>query len=757
MTETDISHMHGPYKVGMTPPCATWQDKAWQYIDKNGKQANFIFCQNTNSQTRISTIEKYDILPSPWHELLKAYSLELTAQNLSPTNKRKKISTARDLIINSDLFSTFSPNSLLNYWEIKGGRKNIGLLNSFILWLKNKKLIPSNIPQIIDNRQANDGSEELDFRRKKLPDEKVIMAMGAIHHEVIPWDKLKWKQPHPLNNQRNAFTCAMFTLSISSPNRAAAEQTVLNLQQLKTQTDSIDGQKKTVHYLDWSGSKGFDDNKNHILSQTAPVIRLILEYMSSITASNRIIARFYKQPNATLKHLLRDFRVNDKNWQLLTPDLEQKTNLFTLGYLLDFYKGSKIKRVLVSPATIGARQEVRNGPGKQFFSKPVAFLQLDDEVQVSSEQLGILFAINRSKELCKRLDLQGIYTVAEIQKRWLLHLKKQFPLLPLVRNETNEGFCDIEHRLFALNSYQLGLNGRSGGNDYVGSNSPFSLISPATMGKIYANDLGRSSKTLQSIFNRFGFADTFYITPHQMRHYMTDVADKGGLPIAINNMWGGRKDLSQIVHYVHTTNDDKASIISDILYNEDGKSIEEVKNSLRLATREQYDNASNEQGVASITSSGVCTQNLIVIPCTYLNDLNTQCVGCTKSCHIAHDEDAISLLKEDLKLQERRLQDVQTRPQFSHSKAMQSWFKLHLANTERLKLLIELMINTDIEPGSLIRMLVDSAEFRISNLRTKQVEIQKLALTDANMTIKKLIEANSENDNDIIHQLLEKF
>ena len=38
MTETDISHMHGPYKVGMTPPCATWQDKAWQYIDKNGKQ-----------------------------------------------------------------------------------------------------------------------------------------------------------------------------------------------------------------------------------------------------------------------------------------------------------------------------------------------------------------------------------------------------------------------------------------------------------------------------------------------------------------------------------------------------------------------------------------------------------------------------------------------------------------------------------------------------------------------------------------------
>ncbi|NRA79946.1 MAG: hypothetical protein HRU18_17225 [Pseudoalteromonas sp.] len=754
---TDISHLNGPYKSGQSPSVATWQDKAWQYSNQKGEHANFFFCLNTTPQTRITTIDKHGSLPSPWHELLKAYTLELLTKNTSPTNKRKKVAAARDLIINSNLFSSFSPNDLLTYWERNGGNKNITLVNNFIKWLKSNKLIPSNIPLITEKTETNDGSEEQVARKQKLPNEKVIMAMGAIHHEVIPWDKTKWNNQHPLDDQRSAFTCTMFALSMSSPNRAVAEQTVLNMQTLKTQKTDIDGIIKTVHYLDWPGSKGFDDNKNHIVYQTAPVIGLDLDYLSSITEPNRIIARFYKRPEASLKELLKGFIVNKDKWRIVNPNHENKTNLFILGYLLGLYDRANTTKVLVTSATQGANKETRSGPGKAFFSKHISALNSEDEIAVSSEQLGVLFAINRSKELIKRLKLPKEATVEEIQNQWLKYLHSQFPLFPKIKNDTDEGVCDVEYRLYALNSYQLGLNGMSGGNDYVGSNSPFSIISPATMGKIYANDLNKTSNTIDSIFTKFGFDDTFYITPHQLRHYMTDTADRGGLPIAINNMWGGRKDLSQIVHYIHTSHDNKASVISDILYSEDGKSLAEIKKSLRITTIKKYEDVTNESGVASITSSGICTQNLMVTPCTYLNDLNTQCVGCSKSCHIAHDETSVSLLEKDLILQEKRLADVRQRPQFNHSKAMQDWFEMHLVNTEYLRQLIELMNSPDIETGSLIRMLADKNEFRISNLRTRKVEVNKLALPNTKEALQMIIDAKQNKGDDTINQLLELF
>jgi hypothetical protein len=753
MSETDISHMFGPYKVGEVPPVATWLDKAWQYEDKNGKKATFFYALNTISQTRISTIDKHELLQSPLHELLKAYTLSIATKNLSVINKRKKISIARELATESELFTTFENDSLTKYWEKEGGGRNVGLLQNFLRWLKVHELIPPTVEVPRDCREARNGAEELQAKQAKLPDEKAVMVMGAIQHKVIPWDKSAWKMTHPLDNQRDAFVCVMFALSFSSPNRVNAEQTVLNQQYLRTKTEMVDGKIETAHYLDWSGSKGFADNKNHIAKEMAPVITLALDYMEVITAPNRVLARFYKNPSAPLKDILRDFKVEEANWQDVTPDPEQPINLFTLGYLLGFYNRITVKSVRVVESAIGARK------AGNFYVKPIAELKLCDEVIVNPGQLATLLALlkNRTK-ISSDLDIQGVLSVDALQSRWMTHLKKQYSSFPVVRNDSNEGSCDIEHRLFALNSWQLGLIGMSGGNDYKGSNSPFAIISPITMGKCYSNDLsGTGGGNIKTIFKRHGFSQEFRITPHQMRHYLTDLADKGGLPVAVNNMWGGRKNPSQIIHYVHSTDDEKASFIADILYNEYGKSQAELKGAIRLVSMQDYESATGEHGVASVSSSGICTQNLIVTPCQYHNDLLTQCVGCSKSCHIAHDQQAVSMLQQDLSVQNKRLLSVQSRPQFLSSQAMQDWFKLHLLNTERLRQLIELMTDPKITPGNLIRMLVDSAEFRISNLKTKQVEVRKLALPDVKAALKGLLEDKQKNNDEVVKQLLELF
>lgn len=753
MQETDISHMGGPHKVGETPPVATWQDKAWQYEDKSGKKANFYYALNTTGQTRISTIDKHELLESPWHELLKAYTLSIATNNSGVANKRKKVSIARELITESELFTTFENNSLTKYWEKEGRGRNEGLISAFIGWLKLNKLIPSTVKGIRNNKESKDGAAELLANKHKLPDEKAVMAMGAIQHSVIPWDKSEWNAVHPLDNQRDAFVCTMFALSLSSPNRVNAEQSVLNQQSLKTKAEMVDGRTETTHYLDWSGSKGFADNKNHILEDMAPVIRITLDYMELITAPNRVLARFYKNPSAPLKDILRDFKVEEANWQDVNPKPEQSINLFTLGYLLGFYERKEAKVVRVEEGVVGAKKAGR------IYVKPIAELHLHDKVIANGTHLSTLLGLQGGiTQISRQLNIHGVMSLDELQRRWMTHLKRQYPSFPLVRNDSNEGVCDIEHRLFALNSWQLGLIGKSGGNDYKGSNSPFAIISPTTMGKCFANDLsGEGGAVSKTIFERHGFSRDFRITPHQMRHYLTDLADKGGLPVAVNNMWGGRKDPSQIIHYVHSSDDEKASVIADILYNEDGKSQEELKGTIRLVSRVDYESAIGEEGIASVTSSGICTQNLIVTPCQYINGLLTHCVGCLKSCHVAHDQQAVSMLQQDLSVQEKRLFSVQSRPQFRSSKAMQDWFKLHLLNTARLRQLIELMADPKIASGNLIRMLVDSAEFRISNLKNKQVEVRKLALPDVKAELERLLENKQENDDEVLDQLLGLF
>ncbi|MEM7420017.1 MAG: hypothetical protein AAF364_09830 [Pseudomonadota bacterium] len=750
MLETDISHMRGPYKVGEVPPVATWRDKAWQYEDKNGKKANFYYALNTTGQTRISTIDKHELMDAPWHELLKAYTLSIATKNLGAYNKRKKISIARELITDSELFTTFAKDSVTKYWMKVGFSRNLGLLQSFIRWLKVNELIPLTVELPRDVRETRNGAEELKANQSKLPDQKAVMAMGAIQHKAIPWDKSAWNTTHPLDNQRDAFVCLMFALSLSSPNRVHAEQTVLNQQSLKTKTENIDGKIEKAHYLDWSGSKGFTDNKNHIAEGMAPVISLALDYMEVVTAPNRVLARFYKNPSAPLKDVLRDFQVENSNWQDVTPDLEKPISLFSLGYLLGLYDRTKVKKVRVEKGTRGARKE-----GK-FHVKLIAELQLGDKVSVNGVQLARLLAQQGKRtNLSKELDIQGVMSVNEIQNRWIAHLKKQYLSFPVVRNESNEGCCDIEHRLFALNSCQLGLIGMSGGNDYKGSNSPFSIISPITMGKCYSNDISGTGNNNNTIFTRHGFSQEFRIAPHQMRHYLTDIVDKGGLPIAVNNMWGGRKSPSQIIHYVHSTDDEKASVIADILYKEDSKNKDELRGAIRLVSRKDYESATGEHGTTSVSSSGICTQNLMVTPCQYLNDLLTQCVGCSKACHTAHDQQTISILRQDLSVQSKRLIDVQSRPQFRNSQAMQDWFKLHLTNTEILRQLIDLMTDPEISPGNLIRFLIDSKEIRISDLKNKQVEVRKLALPDTKAALYRVLLDEQEKDDDTIKQLLD--
>jgi hypothetical protein len=219
-------------------------------------------------------------------------------------------------------------------------------------------------------------------------------------------------------------------------------------------------------------------------------------------------------------------------------------------------------------------------------------------------------------------------------------------------------------------------------------------------------------------------------------------------------MWSGRKDPTQIVHYVHTSGADKASRISDILFDESIVSIDEAKQSIRIQTKDEYNNLTNS--VATESSSGFCTQALMINPCNFLNDFDTQCVFCASSLHVAHDEDAITLLKKDFATQTQRLQEIAEHPKLITSEAMRNWYKVHFKNTEMLRQLIELMTSKDIKEGSIIRLLTSKTEFRITNLQTKIVDKRKMALPDPDKKLALLLDhkKQSAGSDTILDELL---
>jgi len=742
---TSIDHINGPYNPDEEPPKATWEDKAWQWVDSTGEKNNFYFIESNGKRIALSKVDEYSLLPSPKHEVLKAYTLHLVGRHISAQTRRVRQISAR-LFLSSNVNLTGDRDAFITFIETHNlSESKMQPLMVFCRWLKLHQLIPPNVKEVKLKRQRMSGDEVVVNREQKLPDEKAIMALGAIQHSVIPQEKSKWNV-HPLAPQRGAFVCAMSTLALSSPNRVVAEQTVLINQNLKSKTQTVNGIKRTVHYMYWSGSKGYDDNKCHILSSMAPTVEHVLDYLNSVTECNRIITRFYKNSGASLKKLLGGYQVSEEKWKADQSDVNQPTNLFKLGYLLGFYDDLPEQdiHIRVEPGTPDSI-EVKKNNRKTYYYKAIYALELNDAIIIIGKNIKRLLRIRPSwGPLYDRLSVSAISTLRDFQAYWVAHIKKQFPLFPELRNGSKSGKCDAEHMLFALNGYQL-----NNVISYHGSGSPYAIISPKSMGSLYSNEI---SNPKQSIFTRYGFAKEFRIAPHQFRHYLTDTADRNGLPRSVINMWSGRKDPNQIIHYVHSTNDERADVIADILYNEDGLTEEKAKQSIRLVSRDKYTDMTGE--VASVTSSGICTQNLIVTPCQYLNDFNVQCLFCAKSCHVAHDEKTVALLREDLSAQKARLNRVSEHPRFTNSEAIQSWFKLHLSNMEKLKQLIELMTSPEIEEGALIRILVDENEFRISNLKTKQLEIRKLALPNSQAALNLMLKERQQGEKDVITQEL---
>lgn len=728
---------------------ATWKDISVTFTDSKGTNVSFLFNnQNQTKANKGSTFTKDDRLDEETHSLLFAYMLDVLKEKSTYFYKGSKITSAKQFL--SVLDDNVASVSLDEIQVAIHNMVDNTKIATFFTWLHQHKMLPASCTPSIkvanNTVRMKSGDDALESEQSKLPEEKALLALGAIFNDVIPPypneddkdDISTWQAlTHATKNQKNSFTCTMAALAMASPNRLAAEQPLLSKQRLHSHTEEIDGKAKTVYYLNWRGSKGFEDYQNHINAEMAESVDRALHYTAMATEPARALARFYNKPSLPLKNILGDFQPSTENMTELKPAMNKPTNLMHIGLLLGFFDETD-KCVRVTEKTLGAIEETP-GSRRTKFIKPIIELSVFDKIVLkvncphTPRLTGVSFTTKNSRD--RWTAGRDEMTVAEFQNQVITMNQGR----TTGYNKQQSKRVDYENALFAYTEKQL--------NNKLGS--PFLLKSINTLGGIFSDDCKKHKNNLtKTIFERHGFASDFGVTPHQFRHWQDDYLAKKGLPHILITLLSGRKSAEQTLRYIHTTDAQNAYVIGDIFYNEEAEEEVKEKVSNRLQSKVQYDEATDNLNATFVHETGFCTQNLPLSPCTYMTEFETQCTLCSSSCHIAHDSEAIELLKKDLKVQTHNLEQVQGAINFETSSGMQERYETHYKNTSMMKNLIEVLSDKSIKEGSIVRFLTRSNVMRITDLKTKTVTENKLSLPNSKEALQAAIEAKAKPAND---------
>lgn len=701
---------------------ATLDDLVWYHIDSKTGRKNRFLCTIFNGQKLRSDreITSKHALNHPYDHLLKIYIIESLAIGSSVIHIQSKIISARFIL--SGVKNSLNDVTIENWNSRKDSKP-------FWQFCKKHNLLGGyESPQYSKGFRDRTGDEINDRRRKLLPDLSIILALGQVFVNTFRDVDLEGKViPGGSIDISDAVTCAFATLSLASPNRMGAEIPVIKKQKLKKISEAY---KNPVYYLDWKGSKGYSNNKNHVLEALSSNVSQAINFFFSYSEPYRVIARFYENPNQKWQDLLCNIDVDKELWN--KKILNNAPNLFSLAYILGFYERNATVLVIKD---IESSRLVRKAGGKlnwkHYLEKKVCELDAQDYFYTpgfhKTKIWSTLFGVTVTQETIN--ELKDFITLNELEEYWVRFFKSKIsPSFPYAYS-ASENYEIYSELLFCFPRCVLN-NKATGGSKY--SKSFLSLDSPRNIASHVSsrlNDNTHKKVARFSIFKENGHSEEMVMRPHQLRHFANTMAHLSDIPVEINTAWSGRKSVNQTFEYVHTTEHEESERLSSVLNLSDEKDSD-----IRIITSKELAETINLP--ASVTSTGVCIQELKVSPCEYLNDFVSQCFMCSSACHIAGDQKAIDLFEKDFVYQKARLEQVRNDSRVQISKAMQDWFVIHHRNTEVLQSLILLMKEHPV--GSVIRFSQRISEFKVTDLSTKRVETVKFSLPDSKSEMKSL-------------------
>lgn len=727
---------------------AEFDDLIWYHTDPNtGRRTRYLCGLHGRRGKGNAGNLPTDALSYPYDQLIKVWIIEITNTSFSVGEKQSRAAIARKLLslMSGDLYA----QSESAIYSLNLGLRSADRLRPFLAFCSDKGLMPKLDLKGGDERDRT-GHAYFDSALEKLPDIESVLALGVIFSSVFEHvDEAGKLVSGEEINIHDALVVTFALLSLASPNRMSAEISVLLKQRLHSYSES---NGELVYYLDWIGSKGYENNKNHLLGALAEPINKAISFFYEACEPARILCRFYENPNQSLSALLEGLEIS--------PELEKnlssirQPNLFTLGYALGFYGIDDQVPVFNGDLKIAAVHHTQRG--RFFQSKPIYSLQDHDQLSVSqseSTSLSALPYLFGYAIIPKIFPDKITVTVREVQEWWISFYKNTIlPEFPLAFS-SGESSIFLKNSMFCfLGSWFYGVTKKVGSGGKTFQKSNYAIVPLASLGASVIPRLTGQNHDVMSIFESYGFSSELSLKPHSLRHFSNTLADLSNIPIEIITAWSGRKNPEQTHTYIHTSHDEKVSRVSAIMNPPDID-----RRDIKLVSQEELEQATNLP--ASITSTGLCTQNLNVSPCNYLNDFVSQCFMCSETCHVAGDEKAIDFLEKDFSYQSIRLESVTCDPRLLISQAMKQWYVIHSRNTHILSLLIDLMKSSPV--GTIIRYLNTSAEFSLTDLNIMTTTKIACALPDSEGRLKGIIEdkaaSSTSGINSQLYSLLSSF
>ena len=301
-------------------------------------------------------------------------------------------------------------------------------------------------------------------------------------------------------------------------------------------------------------------------------------------------------------------------------------------------------------------------------------------------------ACKTSLNNCGLNTKDGVHTLSSL---WQYVLSRQPEGLPWLSKEKGIKYSN------ALFCMQRNLIGTQRGT------SPVILWKPKN--NVFNNDLSpRESlkSNHQSIFDRYGYTDTqenrIKLTSHQARHLLNTIAQRGGLSQLHIAKWSGRAEANQNRTYNHMSEYEMVAKAEELdtsltLFGPSGDVEKHVP-----VTIQEFNTM--EKGSVHVTEFGVCVHDFTMSPCEKYRD----CLNCTEQVCIKGEQEKLSRIK-------KRLEHVEA--QYNAAKqAMDEdlagadrWYEYHKNTVGRLKELVTILENPDIEDGAQIKLRNDKA------------------------------------------------
>ena len=223
------------------------------------------------------------------------------------------------------------------------------------------------------------------------------------------------------------------------------------------------------------------------------------------------------------------------------------------------------------------------------------------------------------------------------------------------------------------------------------------------------NGYDTAARRHPGLFERLGLIDddgeTVRVTPHQLRHYMSTLANEANLSQLDIAKWAGRADIRHNAYYDHETAESllaKARAIDTDMF---GRTLTATPH--RPVTARQL--IEGHLSGVHLTRYGACLHDFAMSPCPMYRD----CLNCTEHACVKGDERAERSIRDRLSLIETALGGTEAAAAAGEGNS-RIWLTRMRTERARLRELIGLIDDPAIQPGAILR-LNDAARYEVES------------------------------------------